>query len=240
MSIARFYEYVYPDISCLLRIERLIIAKLSYTKDGQVISETSDTRNSKENKPFISDKNKTPGKENVNFDCTTNSVPANFNHALGRYLNGNTYAVRVSAQTLEAIDIYRKDVHENRYAKYRKIRWITGYITPIIEGESQDFFRSIHYAVYFYPDGSEKRYFYFYHEYEKGGDVTHNVEEFENEVRKNYGDTATAVINGYGAYVRYILSASESELQKEFDLYKKNVVLVKPKGISYSPMSFPD
>jgi hypothetical protein len=230
--LIKTYNYnKYNLYRCNFVAVKQLVYKLSHVKDGQT---SPDTRNG-EKRPLVNDVGKDL-ERHVKLDCSANYVTADFAHALGRYFpKGQTNALRVSVGTLDAINIKNHpsddrspDVVETRYAKDGKLLWIKGRIAP--GRKSGIYLEDEHYTVYFYPDGSTKRYFMD----EEWKDLTH-VKIYENNIRERANkETASKIISSYTAYMRYILSASPEELQKEFDLYKRNSALIEPERVSKS------
>jgi hypothetical protein len=120
------------------------------------------------------------------------------------------------------------EVNEYRYAKNGKLYRIEGRSYSNLIG-------SITYSVYFDPNGSSKRDFNAYPE-----GIT--IEQFEKEMEKTYQkqeefkEDIKAFKNSM-AYIKHILSASHEELQKEFDAYKKSVILLEAMPSTISTLS---
>jgi hypothetical protein len=130
------------------------------------------------------------------------------------------------------------EIIEHRYVKDGKLFKIKGDISIDAHANSRRVYDIKQYAVHFYENGSRKVYFHWggNQPYERGelknGDLAPII-EIENDLSKMANELAKMPTK-YSkddlkeaqkaiSYVKHVLSASEEELKKEFDIYKKEL-----------------
>jgi hypothetical protein len=155
----------------------------------------------------------------------------------GLYLTYNNLEITSMMHTTQPhaenakIAKYPSHIKEYRYAMNGKIFKIEGWVYHEIITHSRE---EKLYKVYFYPDASKYLHFA---EARSGWDVINNIKNndishvlaYEKKILKDDNGDEAIPFKKSMEYVRHVLSASQDELQKEFDAYKKIAPHVKIK-----------
>ncbi|MDR1351581.1 MAG: hypothetical protein LBJ59_12555 [Zoogloeaceae bacterium] len=131
----------------------------------------------------------------------------------------------------------KEAIKEYRYVLNGKLFKITGEVESDTRARGDEY-----YIVYFYPDGSREVYFSNITGLCGGvedriinGDIS-VITAYEDKLSKRHSEDELKNHKKALAYVKHVLTASEKDLEKEFDLYKSRL---KPVQVSASSCSYP-